>query len=283
MSPAKDITRLVEMAPDAIPLPATTMKIIRLMNDASSTAGQVADVMETDQALTARVLRVANSAYYGLPRRVATARDAVVLLGHNTLRSLIFTASVSGILGRKATGYALGEGELWKHSMGVANGCRLIARRNHRGLAEEAYVAGLLHDIGKIVLEQFLREEFANTMEVANAKSLTFDQAEREIFGLDHAQVGGLLAERWQLPPDFVSAIRHHHSPLEAKDALVITAIVHIADLIALELGLGLGADGLRYPLVAETFAITGITPEQHAEIAAEVGATAHEAESLLN
>ena len=107
--------KLLEMAPEAIPLPATTLQIIKLINDPRSTAADVGGILESDQALTARVLRVANSAYYGVPRQVVSARDAVVMLGHNTLRSLIFTASVAGVLGRKATGYALGAGDLWRH------------------------------------------------------------------------------------------------------------------------------------------------------------------------
>ena len=281
MSPI-DVDKLVEMAPEAIPLPATTLRIIKLINDPTSTAAEVAGVMEKDQALTARVLRVANSAYYGLPRQVSSARDAVVLLGHNTLRSLIFTASVAGVLGRKATGYSLGEGDLWKHSVNVANGSRLLSRFKHRTKAEEAYVAGLLHDIGKIVLDQYMQTEFEKTMKVAQDEGLAFSQAERKVLGVDHAQIGGLLAERWELPPQYVTAIRHHHTPLEADDDKILTSLVHVADVIAFELGLGLGADGLHYTLAPECFDIAGVTQEQYEEVIEAVGSTASEAENLF-
>ena len=283
MPSEKDVNRLLEMAPDAVPLPATTMKIIKLIGDSSSSMQEVAAVMEMDQALTARVLRVANSAYYGLPRQVASARDAVVLLGQNTLRSLVFTASVSGVLGRKADGYAMEEGELWKHSISVAVASRIVAGFSHRALAEEAYVAGLLHDIGKIVLDQFMTDEFSETFEYAAANSVPFSDAEREIVGADHAHVGGLLAERWELPDNYVAAIRYHHDPLASGDMKLLTSIVHIADLIALELGLGLGADGLQYPMVARAFEIAGITPEQYAEALEKVASIGDEATALVN
>jgi len=282
MSPL-DLDKLMEVAPEAIPLPVTTVKIVKLINDPTSTAAQVAQVLETDQALTARVLRVANSAYYGLPRQVVSARDAIVLLGHNTLRSLIFTASVAGVLGRKASGYCLDTGELWRHSISVANGSRVLARINHRAIAEEAYVAGLLHDIGKIVLDQYMQEDFQQTMSFAVEQAVSFSDAECEILGIDHAAIGGVLAERWDLPPQYVAAIRHHHEPLRAKDHLAITCLVHVADMIALELGLGLGADGLLYPLVPEAFDIIGLTPERYSEVVETVGAAAGEADSLLD
>ncbi len=283
MKTGKDVSRLLEMAPDAVPLPVTTMKIIKLMGDDSSSMDEVARVLETDQALTVRVLRVANSAYYGLPRQVSSARDAVVLLGQNTLRSLIFTASVSGVLGRKASSYALEEGELWKHSISVAAGSRLVAQICNRSLAEEAYVAGLLHDIGKIVLDQFMKDEFEETLQLASESPVPFHEAEREVFGVDHAAIGGMLAERWELPQEYVSAIRFHHDPLEAEDGKVLASIVHVADLIAMELGLGLGADGLQYPMVGEAFELAGVTPEHYTATVEKVASMGDEAAALLN
>lgn len=275
--------KLIEMAPEAIPLPATTLRIIKLINDPRSTAEDVGRVLETDQALTARVLRVANSAYYGMPRQVASAKDAVVMLGHNTLRSLIFTASVAGVLGRRVTGYALGEGELWRHSVNVAGAARLVARVKHPALAEEAYVGGLLLDIGKIVLDQYLQEEFALANSTAVEEGISFVEAERQVFGADHAEIGGLLAEKWNLPPALVEAIRYHHDPVAAKSAPELASIVHVADLIATELGIGIGSDGLQYPSVGEAFDLAGVDPESYVDIMGQVAEAADEAANQLN
>jgi putative nucleotidyltransferase with HDIG domain len=281
--PSISTEKLIEMAPEAIPLPATTLKIIKLINDPRSTADDVGDVLEMDQALTARVLRVANSAYYGVPRQVASAKDAVVMLGHNTLRSLIFTASVAGVLGRKATGYALGEGELWRHSVNVAGAARLVARVKYPALAEEAYVAGLLLDIGKIVLDQYMQDEFETANALAIEESISFIEAEQRVFGADHAEIGGLLAEKWNLPPDLVDAIRHHHDPSSAEGAPVLAALVHVSDLVATELGIGIGSDGLQYPSVGEAFELAGIDAEEYMTIMGQVAENADEAANQLN
>lgn len=281
--PSISTEKLIEMAPEAIPLPATTLQIIKLINDPRSTAEEVGGVLELDQALTARVLRVANSAYYGVPRQVASAKDAVVMLGHNTLRSLIFTASVAGVLGRKATGYALGAGELWRHSINVASAARLVARVKHPELAEEGYVAGLLLDIGKIVLDQYLQEDFGTANALATEEGISFVEAEKRVFGADHAEIGSLLAEKWNLPPRLVEAIRYHHSPLEAELSPVLTSIVHVADLVATELGIGIGSDGLQYPSVGEAFEMIGVEPEDYMVIMGQVAETADEAANQLN
>lgn len=280
--PSISTEKLIEMAPEAIPLPATTLQIIKLINDPRSTAEDVGGVLEMDQALTARVLRVANSAYYGVPRQVASARDAVVMLGHNTLRSLIFTASVAGVLGRKATGYALGSGDLWRHSINVATAARLVARVNHPEMAEEGYVAGLLLDIGKIVLDQYLQDDFGTANALATEEGISFVEAEKRVFGADHAEIGSLLAEKWNLPPLLVEAIRYHHSPLDAELSPVLTSIVHVADLVATELGIGIGSDGLQYPSVGEAFELIGVEPEDYMVIMGQVAETADEAANQL-
>ena len=281
--PSMSTEKLLEMAPEAIPLPATTLQIIKLINDPRSTAEDVGGVLETDQALTARVLRVANSAYYSVPRQVASARDGVVMLGHNTLRSLIFTASVAGVLGRKATGFALGAGELWRHSINVAGGARLVARVKHPELAEEGYVAGLLLDIGKIVLDQYLQDDFGTANTLAIEEGISFVEAERRVFGADHAEIGSLLAEKWNLPPILVEAIRFHHSPLDAEISPVLTSIVHVADLVATELGIGIGSDGLQYPSVGEAFELAGVDADDYMVIMGQVAETADEAADQLN
>ena len=262
--------QLLESAPEAIPLPQTTVFLIRLLNQPESTVDDLTDVLEQDQALSARMLRVANSAYYGLPRQVTSLREAVVMLGRNTLRGLVFTASVMGVLGRQVTGYSLGQGDLWRHSISTAQAARFLADR--AGVhPDEAYVAGLLHDIGKIVLDQYMQEEFGEAMDLTRERGVPFDEAERRVFGVDHAEIGGALAEHWDLPSMLVEAIRYHHRPLEAGVAPALTAAIHVADIVCLELGVGLGRDGLQYAGEPRAFSLLDLEMDDFAELVAHV------------
>ena len=112
---------------------------------------------------------------------------------------------------------------------------------------DEPYAAGLLHDIGKVVMGQYMADTFDRAIDLARESSIPHDQAEREVFGVDHAEIGGALAESWELPPPLVDAIRHHHRPSDAKFAPKLTCLIHVVDLACLELGVGLGRDGLQY------------------------------------
>ena len=274
--------RLLELAPEAIPLPQTTVRIVQLTNQPDSSMTELAQVLEQDQALSARVLRVANSAYFGLPRQVTSIRDAVVLLGQSTLRSLVFTASVVGVLGREVAGYGLGKGALWQHSVAAARAARHLSERV--GLdSDEAYVAGLLHDIGKIVLDQYMQDEFARALDLTTDDGIPFDQAERSVFGVDHAEIGGVLAERWELPARLVDAIRHHHRPSAAQTAPRLTAAVHVADLVCLELGLGMGREGLQYIADPKAFVLLELDEAGFSELAGVVADHLNSPDLLLD
>ena len=262
--------QLLELAPEAIPLPHTTVRLIQLINHPDSTVDELTAVLEQDQALSARMLRVANSAYYGLPRQVTSLHEAIVLLGRNALRGVVFTASVVGVLGRQVTGYSLGPGALWRHSISVARAARHLAERA-AVQPDEAYVGGLLHDIGKVVLDQYMQEEFGRAMELAPAEAIAFDEAERRVFGVDHAAIGGALADHWELPPMLVDAIRCHHRPADAKVAPALTAAIHVADIVCLELGVGIGREGLQYAGEPRAFSLLSLEPEDLAKLTARV------------
>ncbi|MCR4418996.1 MAG: HDOD domain-containing protein [Clostridia bacterium] len=262
---------LVAKVEDLPALPVVVGQVMRLTEDPDSTAMDLGAVIGRDQALTARVLRLANSAYYGFPRRVGTVTEAVVLLGFNTIRNLVLAASVSNVLLREAPGYQLARGELWRHSLTSAMAARLLARKvRYRG-AEEAFVAGLLHDIGKLVLSQYVGETYAQIWERVTQERLPFMEAERATLGFDHAQAGGLVAEKWNLPEALVEAVSLHHQPAAATKQPMLAVLAHAGDALALMLGAGLGADGLNYPLDAEAVAGIGLTEESMEEVLTEL------------
>lgn len=256
------LDQVVSRVKDLPALPAIVTRVIQLTEDPNSTAKDLSDVLGQDQSLAAKVLRLANSAYYGFPRRINSITDAVVLLGFGTIRSLIMAASVYDVLKRPVEGYALAPGELWRHSQACAMGARLIAQRAKYRSLEQAYVAGLLHDIGKIVLNEYMAEAYQKVIEKVMEKQVPFMEVEAEILGFDHSVVGAKVAEKWNLPIELVEAIGCHHRPMQSTSNPEVTSIVHVADSLCMMMGIGLGLDGLYYPLDEKAIELLKLKPE---------------------
>ncbi|MFZ5808891.1 MAG: HDOD domain-containing protein [Chloroflexota bacterium] len=244
MSPGISLDDLIKRVGELPPMPQVAQKALDLIRDPKSDMGSVAKILAMDEAMTSLVLRWANSAYYGLKYPVSTVHQAVTYLGYRTLHSLILAASVAAFLERPAPGYALERGDLWRHSIAVAAGARLIAADFGQKIAEEAYHAGLLCDIGKLALEILLRNTNTN---LPDWQGQSFNDLESAHFGIDHAALGAELAQRWRLPPPLIDAIAHHHHPSQANEGAILAAAVHLADATAMSLGIGLGKDGLQY------------------------------------
>jgi putative nucleotidyltransferase with HDIG domain len=228
------------------PIPQVAQKALELIRNPDSSISDLARVLAMDEAMASLVLRWANSAYYGLKYPVSTVQQAVAYLGQRTLHSLILAASVATLLDRPSPGYALERGDLWKHSLGVAAGARLLAAPFGVQLAEEAYHAGLLCDIGKLAFEVMLRN-----VNLSNPawQQTSFSEVESQLFGIDHAGLGAEIARRWNLPAPLVDAIAMHHTPSKASEGAVLAAAVHLADAAVMMLGIGIGKDGLQYEL----------------------------------
>ncbi|HEY3328615.1 MAG TPA: HDOD domain-containing protein [Capsulimonadaceae bacterium] len=260
--PQKRVEWLVENAAD---LPAQTriaIQVSRLVNQRNTSASQVANAISSDQVLTARVLKMANSAFYGAPRRVSTLTDAIVLLGMRAIRDMAMAVSCQDVLEREVKGYSIRRGDLWRHSSCCGFAAQLLAKRARYQVAEEAFVAGLLHDIGKVVISHSLADEFVEITRRSLEEGLPYTEAEREVLGFDHAEIGARMTERWNLPPQLVQTIQFHHKPSEQPEMSPLTQIVHLADVLCMMLGIGLGGDGLRYELEAGTIEALHLTDE---------------------
>ncbi|WP_061213253.1 HDOD domain-containing protein [Syntrophomonas wolfei] len=243
---------IVEAVNELPALPHIVVKIMQLSEDPDSTVQDISNVLNQDQAMTARVLRLANSAFFGFPRRISTVTDAIVFLGFKTIRSIVLAVSVSNILDREIEGYALEHGELWRHSQCSAIAARMIARKCKFGSLDLAYTAALLHDIGKVILNDHMKEAYHEVVARVDENNISFMEAENEVFGFNHAQVGARVAEKWNLPPELVESIALHHSPQDALLNQRLTSIVHLADAICVSMGIGIGIDGMLYPLSDE-------------------------------
>ncbi|MBS1717004.1 MAG: HDOD domain-containing protein [Armatimonadetes bacterium] len=230
-------------------MPAATVQVLRELDREESSAQSVATYMQQDPALSARVLRLANSAFYGTPTPIMRVGDAIMLLGNINVRNLCLVASTYAWMTKPLPGYDLGPGKLWEHSFAVAVGAELIANETRSAEKGHAFTAGLLHNLGKLAMSVWLENKLQAIQLLAERDDLSFDETERRVFGFDHAQVGAHLGEKWNLPKPLVDAMRFHHNPDACDPTSSIVDCVHVADYLASSLGYGLGGDGLRYYL----------------------------------
>ncbi len=268
---ALTIDEIIEKTTDLPSIPEAALSVVRMANDVHATASAIADRIAHDQSLTARVLRLSNSAYYGLPRQITNLQDAVVLLGMKTVRHLALVASTFPWLTQARKGYALGPHALWEHSIAVSIGSQLLAGRTRGVNTDEAFTGGLLHDIGKVVLSMWLEDKISGLVSRSIQEHLPFDQIERETLGFDHAEVGAYLAERWNLPDGLTHSIRYHHCPNNCSPTEPLVDVVHIADGLAMSLGYGLGGDGLCYQICPEAIERLGLDANFQDSVAAEM------------
>jgi len=232
-APNDKLQRFIGKIRDLPTLPRTVLRITELINDPRSSARDLARVITEDQVLTARLLRLVNSAFYGFPQKVTTVTGAVVLLGFDAIRNLLLSTSVFDLFaGKNQTTRQFFE-TLWDHSLACAVSAKTIGDHLRQDKSEELFVAGLLHDIGKIVELIYLGSEFSIIVDSVQTQGKTFAQAEFDMLGCTHTDTGQLLARFWNLPVKLTHAIGFHHKPVAAGQWAREAAIVHLADIIA--------------------------------------------------
>ncbi len=231
--PLLTLDQLVQHVRELPSLPDTTIKVLKMTDDPMASARSVSSAISVDVALTSKVLKIANSAYYGMPRSVATVNEAVLILGMQALRNLALAASTYDMLRKECAGYRLAVGELWNHSLACAIAAQMITMKKRVGRPEEAFVAGLLHDVGKVVLNVHVAAQFQAIIALAELDAVPFHEAEKFILGFDHAEVGGKVAEHWNLPSPLCEAITGHHSLSGGANTSWLTAAVYVANTLS--------------------------------------------------
>ncbi len=277
--PRYTVEQLISLVGELPPMPLVARRALEMIRDPDTNMRDLAGILAMDQALAALVLRWANSAYYGIKFPASTVQQAVTYLGMRTLHSLVLAASVAAVLERPMPGYGLERGELWQHAMGVAAGARLIAGRFGNQVAEEAYHAGLLCDVGKLGFEMVLRNVDTTA---ADWQGYSFEDLESAHFGVDHAEMGAAIAVNWRLPGPLVNAIRYHHQPSKATEGAILAASVHVADSAMMMLGVGLGKDGLQYEVDPQAFERVSWKPDRLNELVEKVLPFVEEAKLML-
>jgi HD-like signal output (HDOD) protein len=239
--------KILNSIKDLPPMPKIIQKAREVMANPKSGFKEIAEVIETDQAIAAKVLQVSNSAYYGLSGMVSSIHQASVVLGHKTLEQLIMMVSATSLLGSQLKGYRMGSGALWQHSLAVALCSRLIAMDRAPTLENDAFSVGLIHDAGKLALDRYLLERKAN-VDQSLKSGLQFLEVERQVLGFDHTEMASDLCTKWKLPENHVIAMRYHHEP-SASDGNQLAFIVHTANCIARRSGIGSGINEDEYHL----------------------------------
>ncbi|MFN4246011.1 MAG: HDOD domain-containing protein [Brevinematia bacterium] len=216
--------RIIE---NTTPLPFIVGILLKKLEDPEVSIKEIENLLEKDPLLVAKVLKMSNSAYYGFPRMISTVKEAIVVLGLNTIRSIVLAISIRSVMRVDSSGYLFSSvGGLWEHSMLAAGGARIIARKLKLHDPEKYFVAGLLHDIGKIVLSSFAKEykiEFLKNFLLHN-KSIS--QSEEEMFGVSHNVIGHLLANYWNLPQFISDVVLYHDDPFSAPNDVVSDVLV---------------------------------------------------------
>ncbi|MFQ6757220.1 HDOD domain-containing protein [Desulfovibrionaceae bacterium CB1MN] len=235
-------------------LPGIVAKLGKMAEDPDTTTEQMGRVISKDHILASKLLKLVNSAFYGFPQRISSLNSAIILLGFNVIKSLIISASIFEVMEAQDV-------ELWEHSLGCAVVCNVLAR--HLGVKdpEEISTAGLIHDIGKVAIKMELPREYEKITELSQEKKISRLEAEREILGLDHSEVGSWLAKSWNLPNKLVEPIACHHDPHLAKEEQQASAIVHFANIMIRGLGYGHAGDIWVPPLNNKAWKLLALAP----------------------
>jgi putative nucleotidyltransferase with HDIG domain len=231
MSP-EEIKEKVQTIIQLPALPTIAMEVVEMVDNPKTSASTLGKLISTDQALTAKVLKIANSPFYGFPKKISTIDFAIIVLGYDALKEIVISISLVSSLQKKSD-TQFDAKSFWDHSIASGVLARRLARDLGYRVSGEVFVGGLLHDMGVSVVHRYFKNEYKRIIEIARETDLTFVEAEESVLGVTHADVGGWLAERWNLPDHLVEAIAHHHTPAKAERNMELVSLIHVADVFS--------------------------------------------------
>jgi len=248
----------------AIPqMPMPVQKVLAYIGNPEADLRELARIIEYDPGLTVNVLRMANSSFFGGGGKVATVREALMRLGLNRVYQLVIASGVAPMTRYEIKGYGLRPGELLEHSVAVATASETLAKELGLVAPPHTFTAGLLVNIGKTVMGSFLEVDAGPILTLAHERQISFEQAEEEILGINHAELGAILLERWSIPIPIVNVVRYRLRPDDCPEPDLALDLVHVGDVIAKMTGIGMGIDGMQYVPSEAVFARLDISPEQ--------------------
>lgn len=253
---------ILETIEGLIPVPQITFNIANMLSDDGADIGAIADEIRKDQVLSAKILRLCNSAYIAPSRKIASIDHAILYLGSKTLLQMLITAQVEGIYQTSERGYSLCRGGMFHHALATARLSKALAARTGRTNPDVAYTAGLLHDIGKVALDQFIADVQPLFYRMIMEQGRDSCQLEQKIMGFDHCQVGLMLCENWNLPDILEDVILFHHAPLTAQNNREMVNLVHLADLFTGKFLSGLELERIDASNIQASLDLAGLAPQ---------------------
>lgn len=276
---AENIVDRIDALP---PLSDTVIRLASVVADPRSSITDIVDVIRFDQAFTLELLRLCNSAYFGLARTVESLDDAVRYLGAAKLLQLVVATHSRNLLAKPQSGYGLPAGALWLHSIGVALAAQALAKPMQLPQVGLLFTAGLLHDVGKVALNEFVAEQYLEIARLVAQERISFAEAEERVLGFSHQEIGARLAQRWALPARIVNCIRYHHNPLDVPEPDPYVDAIHVADSVGILFGIGGGDDGLAYRACPAVMARRGLTENTVEAVGLEMIAEVKTVQALL-
>jgi putative nucleotidyltransferase with HDIG domain len=242
-------------------LSLVAQKVIALTKDPKSSAADLQKVIKADTALTAKVLKIVNSAYYGFPSSITSISQAIVILGFKTIRNLAMSVSILENVFKNARGYE----DVWEHSVITAITSQTVAEKFKYINVEEVFIAGIIHDIGKIILSTYFPETVDEVLDYSNDNHITFYEAERKIMDTNHALIGGWLLKKWEFPQILIDAVKYHHTINKLKENDVIR-YVYLGDVVARLMGYSCG-DSIVNTIDFDVWQDSGLTVDMLRDI----------------
>ncbi len=277
------IQDLVKEIKNLKPIPAVVNQVLEITSQPDYSMAQIANIIQYDPAVTASVLRTCNSAFFGLKHPAESIKDAVTLLGIDQILEIVLMQYGAKVLSGRQNGYGLHEGAMWKYSVSSALIAKQIARNLSMTNENLIFTAALLKDFGKIVLDRFVMDSFEKISALVMNENFSFREAEKKVIGVDHAELGGMIAKMWKFSPKMVKIIRHHHfsDVSMVKDKEI--SVVYLADCICMMIGIGVGSDGLAYRFNDQAIRELGMKPDDVSKLMAQFVIDMQEVEDLLN
>ncbi len=246
MSDKPVIEKILESVATFQGLPGNAAKVLAMLDDPEFEVSQIEETLRLDPELTANVLRLTNSAYFGFSEKIGSLKQAIVLLGSKKLIQLVMATCMSGLMSQKVKGYDLNKGDLWRHSIAVSVVAEKLVEEIGVAAEPEIFTAALLHDIGKLLLGEHVHD-YLEIIDARVSSEQSFQMIERDVLGTDHAEIGARILQNWSFPDNVVSAVRWHHEPDSAPEVNVMTDVVHAANVLCQMIGIGTGREGLQY------------------------------------
>lgn len=280
----KSVAEIIKKLDTLRPTSNIFNRIMECVNDPDGSLSELADIVVYDQALTANLIRICNSAYFGFPVTVNSVDQAVSLLGMDLTVELAIIGCFGENLTKAQKGYGLQKGELWKSSVASALLSRHFTEKRYPDIDRfMIYTASLIKDFGKIVIDNHVSKSLTKINFLVCRKEYSFDEAEEEVLGINHAEIGGLIAENWNFTPKMVFLIRNHHltDPIARED--LEASIIHLVDTVSRMMNVGIGADGLAYRVYDEVFSHLALSETDVKELLTKFKLNFNIAEKMFN